>query len=816
MPEAVAHAGPIAANVPGCVHTALLAKGLIADPVAEMTEKDQHWIGRTDWRYELIFTPDASLLEQERVDLVCDGLDTVARIELNGTLVATTENMHVGHRFDVKKLLKPGEENRLTITFASTVHYARQWEQKLGKLPYMNCSEPFNMIRKMACNFGWDWGPMLVTSGIWQPIRLEGWSRARVDHVDVDLLATPSGAHQVTVRLDLEETDRSAPCDVRLFAPDGTELKRDTYFENAPGSFARRFTIENPQLWWPIGYGAQPLYTVRVSAGEHVVEKRIGLRTIELDTSPDTVGSRFVVKVNGKPVFCKGFNWIPDDVYLERACTRERYERRITQAINANANMLRVWGGGIYETDAFYDVCDEKGILVWQDFLFACACYPEEEPFRSLVEQEVRYNVQRLRHHASLALWNGCNENVWGYRDWGWKALGHTRDRTWGAGYYFDLLPKLTKQLDPARPYWAASPWSGDPDFDNGLHPNLASHGNKHVWEAWFGDNYTAYRRFEPRFCSEFGFQAPATHRTLSEVMPADQLKPGTDAWKHRQRSNGGDDRNLRHLAQTFDVPTDNDDLLFLLQLNQARALTLGVEWFRSRAPVCMGALYWQLNDIWPAVSWSAIDWAGRFKPLWYATRKFFAPRLLTIQPGGERYDNGDDLFLHAINDTDEPWTGEVIVKHVSFTDGDIAGTAHRAALRVGPRSTQRIVLYGGPVATLVDPQRQCIVATAGEHRATWFALPDKRLVYPEPKLSSSVMQAGDVLRMKLHAQTLVRDLCIFADRIDPAGVASDQLLTLLPGESATIDLRTRADVKSDELMRRPVLNCANWFGAKA
>ncbi len=402
---------------------------------------------------------------------------------------------------------------------------------------------------------------------------------------------------------------------------------------------------------------------------------KIGLRTVELDTSPDDIGRKFILKINGKPIFCKGFNWIPDDCFLDRACEPTRVRARIQQSIDAGGNMLRVWGGGIFETDDFYQICDELGVLVWQDFLFACAMYAEE-PWRDEVEAEARDNVARLAHHPSLAIWNGCNENIWAYRDWGWKDHKDVVGKSWGKGFYFDLLPKICKEVTPTIPYWAGSPWSGDYDVDHGVPPNAATHGNKHVWEAWFKEDYAVYRKFEPRFCSEFGFQGPAPYSSIAAVVPPDKRDFGSLEMRHRQQSGNpaqddGDRRNLRHLVRHFNLPgaqelldaldTDRvipkptappcgsaplhaaaslpskvkfDDLHYLLSVNQSRALTLGVEWFRSRQPTCMGTLYWQLNDCWPGgTTWSCIDGDGKPKLLWYATRKFFAGRLLTIQP---------------------------------------------------------------------------------------------------------------------------------------------------------------------------------------
>jgi beta-mannosidase len=728
---------------------------------------------------------------------------------------------------------------------------------------------PFNFIRKMACNFGWDWGPALPTSGIWRGVRLEGWSRSRITSVRSSYRADD---RILDVHVGLEWSGIKAQWDEIWQV--GTTIREEVgsrrtgaWLSDFPeGCTEVKFSAEfdQPIFWWPISHGAPFLYLIDVEINN--VEgtgldgdrwsSRIGLRTVELDTSPDEIGRKFVLKVNGKLIFCKGFNWIPDDCFLDRATDPQRVRERIQQAVDAGANMLRVWGGGIYETDDFYDVCDELGVLVWQDFPFACATYSEEEPFKSEVEAEARYNVARLAHHPSLALWNGCNENLWGYRDWGWKDSSEVKgpdgtQRSWGLGYYLDLLPSIVKELDPSRPYWAASPWSGDPDPDNGVHPNADTHGNMHVWKPWFREDYTSYREFMPRFCSEFGFQGPATYASIARVVPPEARDFGSPQMRHRQKSgdtvrDDGDRRNLRHMLRHFNLPgaqelldalaspdpdrkvpycgaeplhaartlpstVNFDDLHYLLQLNQARALTLGVEWFRSRQPRCMGTLYWQLNDCWPGVtSWSCVDGDGRSKPLWYATRRFFLPRILTIQPADPATHNvGAHLTLFAINDSDEPWLCETLARHVDFVTGEKNGYRFRGTTTVPPRSIEQFRLFGEPVGTTRDPSRELLVCDVGNARAMWFFAPDKELNYPR----SDFEAAWNDGKLTIRAKSLLRDVCVFVDRLDPDATISDQLVTLMPGESFTFTIDSTQPLTKEQLTSPPVFQCANRFG---
>ncbi len=846
----------IPATVPGCIHLDLMSAGLIPDPYLGDNEKALQWIGEVDWQYASTFSVDAATLEHERLELVFDGLDTVAAVQLNGRIVGEAQNMHHAHRMDARTALQKGK-NQLTVKFASAVRYARLMEEKLGQLPHMPYEHnlPYNFIRKNACNFGWDWGPTLVTCGIWRPVRLEAWNTVRIAGVRPLVELTGSSA-KINVHMDLEWSSETHGLHAEAFLPrpeTGGHVVEAAEAPIAPNQDSVVVTVDlpNPRLWWPRGYGEQPLYDLQVvlvtesDNGRDIFTEwagRIGIRTVELDTTPDETGTRFAVKVNGEPVFCKGANWIPDDVFLPRACEPNRLRLRIQQAAEANMNMLRVWGGGIYETDAFYDVCDELGILVWQDFLFACAAYAEEEPFRTLVEQEARANIIRLSRHPSLALWNGCNENLWGYWAWGWEEHKRVEGRTWGPGYYLDLLAKLCGELDPSRPYWPASPFSGewcevevgkpmgegDPprawdthdrsfgeviDHERpgqtvatGVFPNDEHHGNKHVWEAWFGEEYSVYRRFKPRFCSEFGFQGPANWATMKRAIGADALAIDSPLMKQHQKSPRGDEHNARHLLEYFDQPDSFDDWHYLMQLNQARALTTGIEWFRSQQPICMGTLYWQLNDCWPVTSWAAIDGDGRFKPLWYATRRIYQPRLLTWQP------EGDQLAVYAINDTPEVWTANLAIQRMDFIGRP--QYAGRASLEVPPRDVQKIDLSQSvKLITPGDKSREVMVATADGLNAFWFFDRDKHLQYETPDFDAELKREGQLYQLTITPHMLMRDLVINIDRLDPDGAVSDNLVTLMPEEPYTFALASDRKLSRDDLIAPPVLQCANRFG---
>ncbi|GAA4424777.1 glycoside hydrolase family 2 protein [Actinokineospora soli] len=761
--------GPVdvSAAVPGCAHLDLLDAGLIEHPYRDRVEADLIWMHRAEWRYSTTFTALAPE-PGERVDLAFDGLDTVATVTLNGHVIGGTANMHRSYRFDVTALLR--DTNELTVDFTSALAHAEQVEAELGWRDHVY-PHPFNMIRKMACSFGWDWGPDLQTAGIWKPVRLERWRTARLASVRPLITVDSDGTGRVTVHVEIERaTDDEVTCTATAKGHTAKAVVR-------PGETTATLalTVPDAPLWWPTGYGDQPLHDLDVTldTGDSY-HRRIGFRTITVDTTPDEIGTPFTFVVNGKPVFAKGANWIPDDHFLTRI-TRDQLARRVDQAVAANLNMLRVWGGGIYETEDFYDVCDERGVLVWQDFPFACASYPEEEPLWSEVAAEAREHVARLTPHPSLALWNGNNENLWGHADWGWPE--QLQGKTWGLRYYTELLPAIVAELDPTRPYSPGSPHSpGD------VHPNDADHGPRHEWEVWNRVDYTRYRDHVPRFCAEFGFQGPPAWSTLVEWVRDDPMTPTSPGFLAHQKAEDGNLKLDRGLAGHLPVPASFADWHWATQLNQARAVRFAVEHFRSWWPRTAGALVWQLNDCWPVTSWAAIDSGERLKPLYYALRQAFAPRLLTVQP------RDGALAVVAVNDTDEPWTGELAVRRLAFS-GDVLAEA-ALPLDVAERAADRVDL---PPVVLAGADTDLLVVTAGDVRAVHTFAEDIALPYAADALAAEVSPTDDGYRVRVTASAFARDVVLLVDRAAPDAVVDDALVTLLPGESHTFHVRTAA-----------------------
>ncbi|WP_329373105.1 glycoside hydrolase family 2 protein [Streptomyces sp. NBC_00669] len=786
--------GSVPAQVPGCVHTDLMAAGVIPDPYLDRNETEVAWVGRADWTYETAL-PRLDGPGHERTDLVFDGLDTVAEVRLGGRVLGTTRNMHRGYRFDVTGRPDATGGTPLAVAFTSAYTEAERVRALVGDRPNAY-PEPFQYLRKMACSFGWDWGPTLVTAGIWKQVRVERWSTARLARV-IPLATIDAGTGRVEARIDLERTPSGTarPLTVRLRVGDTV-----TETTAAPGTDHLTVACDVPdaRLWWPRGYGEQPLYDCEVTVLDgadplDAWQRRIGFRTVELDTAPDAHGSAFTLVVNGTALFARGVNWIPDDVFPSRIDAR-RYRTRLEQAVDAGVDLVRVWGGGIYESDDFYDACDELGLLVWQDFLFACAAYPEEQPLRAEVEAEARENVARLAPHPSLVLWNGNNENLWGFRDWEWEPELATD--SWGEGYYLGVLPRIVAETDPTRPYWPGSPWSGSWQH----HPNDPDHGTAHSWDVWNRTDYTEYRDSVPRFVAEFGWQAPPAYATVRRAIGDEPLAPDSPGMLHHQKAGDGNGKLERGLARHFPVPADFDTWHYLTQVNQARAVATGVEHWRSHWPRCAGTIVWQLNDCWPVTSWAAIDGDGRPKPLHHELKRLYADRLLTFQ------ERDGALVLAVVNQAGQGWSGAVLLRRVSV-DGEVLAEARvpftAAARTVAdlPVPEQLRPAAGSTTQLLTADADADADADAGSGadglRAYWFPARDKDFAYPRPRWDLELAVRGDgaggpegaapAVEITVTARTLLRDLLLQADRLGPAATADRGLTTLLPGERATI-----------------------------
>ena len=788
----------IPATVPGTVHTDLLRAGLIPDPYLDLNETLVSWIGETDFAYDTRFSFVSE--GHERVDLVAEGLDTVATLCLNGAELGRTKNQHRSYRFDVRDALHEAE-NDLTIEFASALGFAREAEQRIGVRPHTGNALPYNAVRKMACNFGWDWGPVLVTAGVWKPLYLHAWSTARIVTVLPQVTVLPDGSGHVSIAVELERTsERDVQVTAQVAGPgaDGVAASRVT-----TSSTRIRFELDvaDPQLWWPRGHGEQPLYilTVSVSDGAGMIDESrmsIGFRTIELVMEPDELGTSFQFKVNGQHIWIKGANWIPDDCFLP-SITPDDYAAGVKHATDAGMNLLRIWGGGIYESDVLYELCNREGLMVWQDFPFACAAYSEAPELWDEVAEEVRENVTRLASNPSLVCWNGSNENIEGYYFWGWKeTLGD--GVTWGRGYYDTLLPGILAELDPSRPYTPSSPFSPN-DYANTRDPNS---GSVHNWEVWNRRDYLTYRETIPRFVAEFGFQGPPSYATLARSVHDDPLAPDSAGMLSHQKASDGTDKLTSGYGPHLPAPTSFDDWHYATQLNQARAVTCGVEHFRSHSPRTAGSIIWQLNDCWPVTSWAAVDSDSRRKPLWFALRALNAPRLLTIQPRPE------GLTLIASNDAADTWSESISVVRVALDGRELA--SQRVRFDVAPRANQSVLLDADVVAAGTPSGEVVVASSTHARRAFWYFVEDLELALAPLTTSTRVTRVPGGYHVQVLAAAFAKDLVLNADRLDPDSVVDDQIVTLLPGEAHTFVVTSAAELDPEALVVHPVLQSVN------
>ena len=713
----VYHIGPdpIPATIPGSVYSCLLENKLMPDPYWRDNELDALKLMENDFLFSEHFVPEKEVLSSDRVILKFDGIDTIADITLNGTFLGHTENMHRSFEFDVKELLKEGE-NELTVKFFSPLKFCAASHEKIKNMESTDAVPGYPQLRKAHCMFGWDWGPRLPDAGFYRPIRLLGVKKARLSD-DIRVMQEheieETGVHgNVVKKVKLAATAVTDPvhaegvhAEITLTDPDG----RTTCFaadEKEEKCLGGKLTVENPKLWWPNGYGGQDLYTVTVrliddATGEELdqTQKKIGLRTVTVDTSPfpeeerdphigpqvredRKKGRHFDFVVNGLRIFAMGGDYIPEDNILQRV-TRDRTEILIRDAAEAHYNCIRIWGGGYYLDDFFYDLCDEYGLLLWQDFMFACASYELTEDFEENLKAEFTEVVRRLRHHASMSVWCGNNEMEAQVLEDHWN--GEFNELIPGMGgirpvhhasnkQYYDyiklyeyILPKIMKAEAPEAFYWPSSPSSGG-NYEDIYEENI---GDAHYWGVWHGgDQFSDYRKHHFRFLSEFGFQSFPCMETVRSFTEPEDRNVFSEVMEMHQRNTAANGKIMNYLSATYRYPKNFDELLYCSQMLQLDAIRYGVEYFRRIRGTCMGTVVWQLNDIWPVASWASIDYYGRWKALHYGEKRFFAPVSITCEEHG-RLDQKPfvnslpipveySAALHVANETGETVKGTV------------------------------------------------------------------------------------------------------------------------------------------------------------
>ena len=776
------------ACVPGGVHTDLLALGHIPDPFVADNEERVQWVAESDWIYRCRFNSSPGLLAEEKVLLVCEGLDTLATVVLNGHELGHTDNMFRRYEWEVKSYLDAKATNELSIFFYSPVKYAAE-KQAIYPLPGVPQAIPGGpYLRKAPCQFGWDWGPQLPPVGIWKDIRLEGFSEARL--AEVHLRQDHSdGKVVVEARISSEHWGKMPlSAVVRITTPDGEIIDKEAGLL-MQGEAVVEVPIHNPELWWPNGYGGQPLYQAQVSlvskdpSREGLLDQhsyRIGLRTIELRQKEDQWGRSFIFAVNGIPILCKGSNWIPADSFPTRI-TDKYLESLIRSAAETHQNMLRVWGGGFYEDELFYDLCDRYGILVWQDFIFSCSIYPLDNPdFLENIREEAVQNIRRIRHRASLALWCGNNEMEMGWVDWNWNRpelqdLKLAYDR-----FFHKTLREWCHSEDPDHSYWPSSP-SSDTPFVN---PNGQRQGDSHYWDVWHGRKpFTAYREQYPRFMSEFGFQALPPLATIRTYAEQADWNVTSYIMEQHQKNASGNSLIIGQMLDTFRLPKDFVSMVYLSMALQAEGIRYGVEHWRRNPDRVAGILYWQLNDCWPVASWSSLDYFGRWKALHYAARRFYAPLMLSIK------DKPPEQEVYVSNDSLESWEGTVKWSLETLEGEEL--TTGNAPVKVPPQASSLVCKLDFSNHITYDSFRKLVFIAElwqGDRfitRQTAHFTPIKHLSLTDPDITVNLQRQNGELIVELISHSLA--LLVEVSLTGADVVFSDNYFNLPCGRSTQI-----------------------------
>jgi beta-mannosidase len=779
-----------AATVPGCVHTDLLNNRLIEDPFYRDNEQKLQWIGKTDWEYQTTFNVTPAIFNHDNIEFVFEGLDTYANVFLNDAPLFDADNMFRTWRVDAKRLLKPGA-NVLRIRFRSPINEVLPLMAKMNyQLPASNDQgeKTSPHTRKAPYQFGWDWGPRFVTSGIWRPVYLEAWDKARID----DLHIVPKQVTAATARLAAEiEIVASSNVAATIFVDNVTNrtIAAKQVLNLTPGShrISLDFVVPQPALWWPNGLGAHPLYTFKARLLMNArpideISTSTGLRSLELRQQSDESGKTFTFVINGVPVFAKGANWIPADSFPTRM-SKASYRQLLESARDANMNMLRVWGGGIYERDDFYELCDEMGILVWQDFMFACSMYPGDQHFLDSVRQEASDNVKRLRNHPSIAIWVGNNEIETAWMHWGWK--NQLPASLWDdyLKIFHGVLLEVCGSLDPSRPYWPSSPSSNlQEDSDS------QRMGDVHYWQVWHASApFAEYEKQFPRFMSEYGFQSfPQLETVNTYTVPSDHNITSPVMMAH-QRHPRGNQLIREYMLREYPEPKDFESFLYVSQVLQAEGIKIGAEHLRRIMPHNMGSLYWQLDDCWPVASWSSIDYTGRWKALQYYAKRFYNEILVS-----PREENGN-LNFFVVSDRLKPAAAQLKLSLLDFDGKELWGQSQD--IQIEALSSKPYLTV--PVNTLLagrDPKGMVLLAellidgkqvSSNEH----FFQPYKNLSLPHSQIKTDVMPVRGGFKVTLSTDKFARAVYLSAPNHN--GFFTDNYFDLLPGRPVAVTFRS-------------------------
>lgn len=772
----------IEASVPGLVHTDLLNANLIPDPFFGFNEDSIQWIGNRQWLYSLDFEVDRLMLRKQRLQLIFLGLDTYAQVWLNGQEVLRTDNMFREWQLEVKNQLRPGK-NKLEVRFfpPDSISQAKAASHTIS-LP-----EHRAYSRKAPFQAGWDWGPVYHTMGIWKPVKLLAWNHAKLNNATVLTRWADTLQAQLELIASIESTSQEQG--ILILKKNGaTLLRQQIELSNGNNQLRLPFVLQNPDLWWPNGAGPQNLSRFELeftdSSGQiHRKDIITGIRTTELLQEPDSIGKGFAFCVNGRKIFVLGSNYIPEDHFVNRI-SRIKTRQLLSDAAEVGMNMIRVWGGGIYPGEDFYEICDSLGLMVWQDFMFACTMYPWDSGFLENLRAEAEHQVQRLRGHPSLVLWCGNNEVSEGFHNWGWqKSLNWSPTDSVAVwrGYlalFEELLPKVVSNFDPNTPYWPSSPSLGWGRAES------LKRGDVHYWGVWWGEEpFEVYRQKVGRFHSEYGFQAMPPIESAKQFLPENELFIGSSGFEAHQKHPRGTRLISDYMSRDFPVPSLPDDYIYMSQLTQAYGIGMAIEAHRINQPITMGTLYWQLNDSWPVTSWSSIDYYGRWKALHYWLRQLYNPTALFFKSDGASSD------LYAVHNGPVDLQAELEMTIMSTKGMLFEKHQKEVWLRLGTstkcldinmhRLTEKYRL-SGLVIKAVLKQKERILA-----ENTHFVVRPKELDLINTPIRIQKHIEGQTIRLQLNSDAFHYAVQLYCN--DGSGKFSDSFFHLIPGEEKTV-----------------------------
>lgn len=790
------------AEVPGCVHTDLIRHNLIEDPFYRLNEHKVQWVDKKDWEYRTSFEVGRDILDKGSVNLIFKGLDTYADVYVNDNKVLSADNMFIEHKVDVKHLLRKGN-NQLRIYFHSPINegvrrydaapYTFNSKMDLSEIGQVEGNKKVGMFgRKAPYHFGWDWGPRLVSSGICAPVILSAWDQMNIVDLQIRQNNLTTNKAQMTATLEIDALE-SGKATIEIRNNGKTAVSKEVSIEKGNKTYNVDFSIDKPKLWWPNGLGEQPLYTIEANAKSKTAvthkSQRIGLRTVELVRENDSDGISFYFKVNGHPVFMKGANYIPSDIFQTRV-TDQMYRNLIGTAKLSNFNMIRIWGGGIYEKDIFYDLCDEAGILVWQDFMYACSMYPGDDKFLSNVKEEAAYQIKRLRNHPSIAMWCGNNEILAGWQAWGWKkkaieAGTKDIDQMWDnyVKIFHKIIPQQIETYDNQRPYWSSSPSAG-----LGVVRKLNT-GDDHFWGVWHARKpFSEYQTHIARFMSEYGFQSFPEMRTVKTYTAPEDYDIFSEVMQSHQRSPIGNSTIDYYMMQEYDKrPRDFESFLYVGQVIQAEGIKFALEGHRRASPFCMGTLYWQFNDCWPVASWSSIDYFQRWKALQYFAKKGFEP--LLVSP----YIQDSTLGVNIINDKLEKLNATLQLSVLDISGKEV----WKKSIAVDIPANSNAKYYEVNLQEFLrdkDKSRNFLVAkliaadkVCSEN--TLYFCPVKELALEAPKLKLTTTAIDGGYKIGISTDKLAKN--VYLSIGDNDGFFSDNYFDLYPGSVRYVTLQS-------------------------